>query len=237
MACCAGGAELSQKTAQEFRTYIQRQEAAMGHSPQPRWKTLRAGELMVAPWGGLPTVDVDDGLIHDWVAAYFVPGVKAGKVRDTLLSYNRYATIYKPEVLKAQVLAPAGGRQRLLMRVVKKKVITVVLDTEYEIESAQVSPEVFVSRSRSTNVWEVEDAGEPSEERKKPGTGYGFLWALNSYWYIEDRGGGAYVECRAVSLTRDIPTAVSWAVKPMITSLPKESLEKTLRDTVQAASR
>ena len=209
----------------------------MGSPQQPRWKTLRAGEVMVAPWGKDPTVGVEDGLIHDWVAAYFAAGVTAEKVRDTLLSYSRYAEIYKPEVLRAEILPPAGDRKRLLLRVVKKKILTVVLDTEYEIESLQISPQAFVSRSRSTNVWEVHDAGKPSEKREKPGTGYGFLWALNSYWYIEDRDGGAYVECRAVSLTRDVPGAVAWAVKPMITSLPKESLEKTLRDTVRASSR
>lgn len=206
-------------------------------SPRPHWNQLSPGQLRVEPWNGSPTVDVSDGLIHDWVAAYFAPGVRAESVHDVLANYSQYPKTYAPEVLRAEVLPPSGDEARLLMRMVKKKIITVVLDTEFQIESLQPSKGVFVSRSRSSRTWEVDDVGKPSETRLAPGTGFGFLWALNSYWYIEDRDGGAYVECRAISLTRDIPTGLGWAIKPMITSLPKESLEKTLRDTVQAATR
>lgn len=232
----AAGAELSETTARGFRAYIQRQELAM-QSPKPRWDELPAGRVRVEHWNPSPTVDVEDGLIHDWVAGYFAPGVTADGIRSVLAQYDRYPDIYSPEVLKAEVLTPRNGMRRLQMRVVKKKILTVVLDTEYEVESLKVRPTTFVSRSRSSRIWEVENAGEPGERRREPGTGYGFLWALNSYWYIEDRAGGVYVECRAVSLTRNVPRGLGWAIKPMITSLPRESLEKTLLDTVRAASR
>jgi hypothetical protein len=40
-----------------------------------------------------------------------------------------------------------------------------------------------------------------------------------------------YVECESVSLTRDIPLAVSWLVKPFVTDIPKESLQMTMGST------
>jgi hypothetical protein len=40
-----------------------------------------------------------------------------------------------------------------------------------------------------------------------------------------------YVECRAISLTRDIPIGLGWVIEPIIRKLPKESLINTLRAT------
>jgi hypothetical protein len=77
----------------------------------------------------------------------------------------------------------------------------------------------------------VENPGRPDEREKPPGTGEGFLWRLNSYWRFAERDGGVWVECQAVSLTRDIPTGFGWIVDPIIRNLPKESLENTLRST------
>jgi hypothetical protein len=64
-----------------------------------------------------------------------------------------------------------------------------------------------------------------------PGKDNGFLWRLNSYWRFFETGRGVYVQCEAVSLTRDIPTGLHWLIAPFIESIPKESLEFTLRST------
>ena len=87
------------------------------------------------------------------------------------------------------------------------------------------------SVSRTTKIAEVEKAGKPDEREKPPGTGEGFLWKLNSYWRFEERDGGVWVECEAISLTRDVPTGLGWIVEPIIRDLPKESLANTLRST------
>ena len=67
-----------------------------------------------------------------------------------------------------------------------------------------------------------------------PDTGSGFLWRLYSYWRFHERDGGAYVECRAISLTRDVPTGLGWIIEPIIQKLPKESLIHTLNATRHA---
>jgi len=64
-----------------------------------------------------------------------------------------------------------------------------------------------------------------------PGKDGGYLWRLNSYWRYFDSGSGVYVQCEAVSLTRDIPTGLNWLVGPFVQSVPKESLEFTLEST------
>jgi hypothetical protein len=64
-----------------------------------------------------------------------------------------------------------------------------------------------------------------------PGKDGGYLWRLNSYWRYFDTGRGVYVQCEAVSLTRDIPTGLNWLVGPFVQSVPKDSLEFTLQST------
>jgi hypothetical protein len=82
-------------------------------------------------------------------------------------------------------------------------------------------------------VAEVYDPG-PGEHELPPGHDHGFLWRLNSFWKFEERDGGVYLECRAISLSRDVPTGLGWLINPIIRSLPRESLSNTLRETRQA---
>jgi hypothetical protein len=49
-----------------------------------------------------------------------------------------------------------------------------------------------------------------------------------------ERDGGVYVECEAISLTRDVPLGLGWLINPIIRSLPRESLTGMLRNTRQA---
>jgi hypothetical protein len=93
----------------------------------------------------------------------------------------------------------------------------------------------WYSRSSTSRIAEVENAGKPSERELPPGHDHGFLWRLNSYWRFEERDGGVYVECEAVSLTRDVPAGLGWLINPIIRSLPRQSLENTLVSARKAA--
>ena len=62
----------------------------------------------------------------------------------------------------------------------------------------------------------------------------GFLWRLNSYWSFEQRREGLFMECEAVSLTRDVPAGLGWLIMPIIETLPRASLEFTLTATKNA---
>jgi hypothetical protein len=57
---------------------------------------------------------------------------------------------------------------------------------------------------------------------------------MNTYWRFEEKDGGTYVECRSISLTRDIPAGLGWLIGPYVTSVPRESLTFTLATTRSA---
>ena len=74
----------------------------------------------------------------------------------------------------------------------------------------------------------MERAGKSDELELPAGTGQGFLWKLTTYWRFVERDGGTWVECEAISLTRDVPMGLGWIVEPIIRNLPRESLANTL---------
>ena len=117
------------------------------------------------------------------------------------------------------------------MRLKKKKVITVVLDTEHDARFSSLDKTRWYSQSRTTKVVDVENAGKPDERTKPAGTGGGYMWNLNSYWRFAERDGGVYVECQAVSLSRGIPWGFGWIIGPIVNDLPKDSLSNTLTAT------
>lgn len=116
----------------------------------------------------------------------------------------------------------------------KKKIITVVLDTNHEVHYRPVGRTRWVCRSYTTRIAEVENAASRDERVLQPDTGHGFLWRLYSYWRFQEREADAVVECRAISLTRDVPFGLGWAIQPIIEKLPRESLINTLEATRQA---
>ena len=63
---------------------------------------------------------------------------------------------------------------------------------------------------------------------------HGFLWRQNTYWSYEERDGGLYIQIESVSLTRSIPSGLGWVVGPFVESVPRESLEFTLRSACNA---
>jgi len=67
----------------------------------------------------------------------------------------------------------------------------------------------------------VENVGSRDERVLQPDGGHGFLWRLYSYWRFEQRDTGVIVECRAISLTRDVPFGLGWAIEPIIQKLPQ----------------
>lgn len=232
-------ATLDPRSLAEFQKYMARADDEMRGRARPG-APARLGEPIepaIVPWQKENPLEVPKALIHDWLGAVFVPGARVSDGLAVLRDVPRYPEIYSGDILEARLLSSAAPRRRVLFRVIKKKVITVVLEMEYDVEDHAPAPGVAQMWSRSIRVSEVEDAGKPSEKLKPPDTGWGFLWRLNSYWHLEEREGGLLMECRAISLTRDVPAALAWIVKPMVTSLPREALAGTLVKTKAAVEK
>jgi hypothetical protein len=237
--------ELKTPTVQAYDGYIKRLESRLDEQSKgaaflwadqapDRAAQLRQGQVLAESVTGKNALGVPDGLIHDWIGAVFIPGVTVDQVLRLVEDYNHHKDVYKPEVMDSRLISRNGNDFQIWMRLLKKKVITVVLDTWYDVHYTQRDKTRWASRSYSTKIQEVENAGKPNEHALPPGDDHGFLWRLYSYWRFVERDGGVYMECEAVSLTRDIPTGLGWMIEPIVRQLPRESLINTLRKTREA---
>jgi hypothetical protein len=148
--------------------------------------------------------------------------------------FNAYPQHFSPQVLEARILTQQGDRLLAVMRVRQKHVLTVVLDTAYDIVFGRRDARHGYSISRSTRISEIESPGTAAERALTASAEHGFLWRMNTYWSYEERDGGLYMQIESVSLTRSIPTGLGWAVRPFVESVPRESLEFTLRAACNA---
>jgi hypothetical protein len=110
----------------------------------------------------------------------------------------------------------------------------VVLNTQHDVRYFRDSETREHSRSFAVRIAEVENTGNSDEREKPPGEDGGFLWRMETWWRMEERDGGVYVQSEVASLTRDIPTGLGWLIGPFVTSIPKETLTFTLEATRRA---
>ena len=195
---------------------------------------LRKGEFLIENLTPNPAPELPGALLFHWRGTAFVPGASEAEFELILRDFNAYPKYFSPQVLEASILSRNGDHLRARMRVRQKHVITVVLDTTYDVTFGRLDPQHGYSLSRSTQITEIEDAGTPKERALSPAQAHGFLWRLNTYWTREERDGGLYLQIESVSLTRSIPTGLAWIVRPFVESIPRESLEFTLHAAVDA---
>jgi hypothetical protein len=151
--------------------------------------------------------------------------------------FNAYPRHFSPQVLQAKLLSQQGDSLHAIMRVRQRHILTVVMDTAYDIVFGQLDARHGYSISRSTRISEIASPGTAAERALAPSEEHGFLWRLNTYWSYEERDGGLYMQIESVSLTRSIPTGLGWAIGPFVQSVPRDSLEFTLRSTCNALRR
>jgi hypothetical protein len=240
-----GTVELKPETLQSFDDYVRTAEARILRQtagPAFLWsdgvkdatRKLQRGQVLAAPLVGEGDIAISGGLVHDWVGAVFIPDATLDAVLKMVQDYDSAKLSYKPEVMDSKLIAHTGDNFKVYMRLLKKKVLTVVLNTEHDVHYTRLDDARSYSRSRTTRVAEVQDPGQPGERELPSGKDHGFLWRLNSYWRFQQRDGGVYVECEAISLSRAVPTGLGWLINPIIRSLPRESLANTLRCTRDA---
>jgi hypothetical protein len=177
---------------------------------------------------------VDGGTIEDWIGGAFLPNATLDQVLKADQDYANYTKYYAPEIVQVRLLSHQDNHFQVFYRLKKHQVVTVVLDTVHDIDFLPLSNDRYSVRSRSASVREVRNAGEPGEEVLAEGEGLGFLWAMNSYWRVEQRDGGVYIECEVVTLARSIPLVMGALLKPTIESFASESLENTLKEKRRA---
>jgi hypothetical protein len=253
----AVAAELKAKTTEAFNKYVAATEARMAGELKPggsflypdhpasassgemrdAYARLKGGEILVERQEtrlDSKEVEVPDGMVHHWVGLIFIPGVSLKQTLAVAQDYDHRAELYKPEVIAAHTISHQGDDYKIFMRLYQKRFTTVAFNTEYAIHWGQVDSGKLYSNSISTRIAQIKDASQPDGPEYVVGDGNGYLWRLNTYWRFQEKDGGVYVQCEALSLTRDIPFGLGWLIKPLVTKIPKQSLNRALGRTREA---
>lgn len=210
----------------------------LDRQPEPRRSQildeLRQGKLVIERLRTLDNgkeIEVPDGMIHHWLGLIFIPGIKMMDAVSLTLDYNNHAKTFAPEVVLSRIVRRDGNRFDVNMRFKKKKVITVVIDTQQDVTFTPINATHAHLRASTTRVQQVENYGEKDEKLLPVGNDSGFMWRLNTYWRYLERDGGAYIQCESVTLTRNIPFLFRPIIGPYVSSVPRESLTFTLATT------
>ena len=192
---------------------------------------LKRGEVIVtrgaARDGSSNEIAIDGGLVNHWRGTVFVPNVQL----DALLKVLQEPQTDKhkqEDVLSSRVVSRDGDSQKVYLRLRRTKFVTVVYDTEYDVDYKRLAHDRALSNSISTKVVEIENAGTPRERALPEGNDHGYMWKLNSYWRYKQFDGGVLVEIESLTLSRDLPAIIGPLIRPIVTSTARESMTRTL---------
>jgi len=225
-----------------FNSYVQSVEARLGAQHRSAggflapvdFARLRQDDLIIDQLTSGAGTELPGALLHDWRGTAFIAGGKAADFERLMKDFDAYPKVYAPQVLTARILLHDGDHFQTTMRVQQKHVLTVVMDTTYDITFGRLDAQRGSSITHSTQIAEIDSPGTAHERALGPGEEHGFLWRMNTYWSYEERDGGLYIQIESVSLSRSIPIGLGWAIGPFIESVPRDSLEFTLRATSDA---
>ena len=239
---------LKAKTASDFAKYVAAVEARrardisdnepfLGIERQPPVQltrtiaALKRGEVIVTRGAARDDssneVSIEGGLINHWRGTVFVPNVKLEAMLKVL--QEPQSDKHKQEdVLSSRVVSRDGDRQKVFLRLRRTKFVTVVYDTEYDVEYRRLAQDRAWSNSISSKVVEIENAGTPREQALPEGNDSGFMWRLNSYWRYKQLDDGVLVEIESLTLSRSLPAVIGPLIRPIVNSTARESMTRTL---------
>lgn len=226
---------LEPRTVAAFDAYAKAVEQELaGYRPSP---SVSEGEPLIRQGGARKNpIDIPDGMIHDWTGTIFFANVSMDRVLAVLQDFDHHSQWY-PEVMRSRLIRHAGNDLTGYWRLEKKEqLVDVVFDVTQEAHYDQVAPNRWTCRAYARDVREVRDAGTAHEKILPLGVGLGVFWRGYYYWSLESSGNGVAAELRTVSLSRSIPTGMSWIIKPVLQNVPRESLAATLRNTRKAVT-
>lgn len=234
-------AGLKPKTLEAFQRYVTITEARMeaeldsdtpllwvdrlpDNEREEAYAHLRAGELVIEQ---LETrqhgrkIKVPDALIHHWIGTVLIPDVTLERTIATVQDYDQWSVLYEPNVRQSRLLHRDGSRFKVYLQVFIRRIVTVVLNTEYDIEYVHLDDHHASARSFSTRIAEVEHPGTMAEREKPEGQDRGFLRRVRNYCWFEERAGDTYMQCESVSLSADIPLLLKVFIQPIVNDIPK----------------
>jgi hypothetical protein len=200
---------------------------------------LRRGEFYLEP---LRTLDDDHkfsvpgGIIHHWLGIAFIPGATVEQTKSVLDDYAHHKQIYFPDVRQSKLLSQSGDTREVFLQFYSKTLVTAVFNVNMSSDTTDYSPTRTAIRACSTHVEDVEDYGKPGEHELRPADSHGYLWQLCTWWHIEEKEGGAYIQVEAIELSRTVPFGFGWLINPLIRNVPRTFLSHLLGATKKAVT-
>ena len=195
---------------------------------------LRRGEFYLEPLhtpGDDHKFPVPGGLIHHWMGIAFIPGATLAQTRAVLDDYAHHNEIYFPDVRQSKLLSQNGDNREVFLQFYSKTLVTAVFNVNMTSGTTDYSATRTTIRACSTRVAEVEDYGKPGEHELRSADSHGYLWELCTWWHIEERNGGTYIQVEAIELSRTVPFGFGWLINPLIRNVPKTFLSHLLAAT------
>ena len=193
-------------------------------------QAVLAGDVLVehmqTVWPSGEPVEVPSALVHHWRGAILIPGMSAARIVAQL--QDGAPPTRQEDVLQSTVLERRPDWMRVYLKLQRRKIVTVVYNTEHVVTFSHDGDSRAASASTATRIAEVTDAGTPQERELPIGDDRGFLWRLNAYWRYQDVPGGVIAECESITLSRDVPSVVRYFVMPLIDHAARESMTRTL---------
>jgi putative flippase GtrA len=172
-------------------------------------------------------IDIPDGMLHHWIGSIFIPGVTLDSVFSRVEN-PRPEDTRQEDVLESSVLEKNPGQLRMYLKLQRSKIITVRYNTEHLVHYQRNGSNQASSSSVATKIAEIEKLHGNNEREKPVGRDSGYLWRMNSYWRYQQVEGGVIVECESMTLSRSIPIILEYMIHPIIKSIARESMSRTL---------
>jgi hypothetical protein len=246
-------AQLKPETAEGFEAYVKATEARMEEDlrndqflvidrlpdlqRKEAYDQLQHGQIHIEELHSLQDhhpIHIPGGMVHHWVGVSFIPQATISETDSVLHDYDNEARIYSPQIQRAKLIEQHGNISKIYLQFYSKSIITVVLNAYFDVMETQIASSRIQSASRSTRIVEVVNPGSPDEHERTDGTDHGYMWRLCSYWRLEEKDGGVYVENESITLTRTVPLMFAWLVNPLTKSIPRDVLIHTLTNTEKA---
>jgi hypothetical protein len=200
-----------------------------------RARHLASGEIIVEPIGKDNPISIPHGLLHHWIGAAFIPGATIQDLSAVVGDYASYREIYRPTLIKAELLDSTGDEQKFsILWVQRVLVVTAAFYTELDSNYVSVNSRQGYINIYATRVQQIEHYGQRDELRLAPDEGSGYVWRLATFARFEERNNGLLLELEVVALSREFSGATRFLLQPLLSRLPRQLLSAKVEQTRQA---
>src|SRR5262249_15778964 len=141
---------------------------------------------------------------------------------------------YYPDVRQSRLISQDGNTRNVFLQFYSKTIVTAVFNVNFASTTTNYSAAQTQIRSCSTRVADVEDFGKPEERELSPADSRGYLWQLCTWWRIDAKSAGTYIQGETIELSRTVSFVFAWIVNPIIRDVPKAFLSHLLAATRNA---